>query len=80
MPPRLRKRRLEVAKALRAMNTPDVGPQSGTSKDHAVVAPAPAELMEDTNVQVPVVMPPHSRKRRQEDGGGFTCHGDAGCR
>ncbi|KAH3785224.1 hypothetical protein DPMN_163309 [Dreissena polymorpha] len=57
MPPRPRKRRLEVAEALRAMDTPDVGPQSGTSKDHAVVAPAPSEPMEDTNVQVPVAMP-----------------------
>ncbi|KAH3733037.1 hypothetical protein DPMN_039461 [Dreissena polymorpha] len=48
------------------MATPDVGPQSGTSKEHAVVAPAPAEPMEDTNVQIPVAMPPRSRKRRRE--------------
>jgi len=66
MQSRARKRRLEVAEALRAMDTPDVGPQSGTRKDHAVVAPAPAEPMEDTNVQVHVAMPPRSRKRRRE--------------
>ncbi|KAH3727796.1 hypothetical protein DPMN_053741 [Dreissena polymorpha] len=66
MPPRPRKRRLEVAEALRAMDTPDVGPQSGTNTDHAVVAPAPAEPMEDTNDQVPVAMPPRSRKRTRE--------------
>ncbi|KAH3839379.1 hypothetical protein DPMN_112808 [Dreissena polymorpha] len=48
------------------MDTPDVGPQSGTSKDHAVVAPAPPEPMEDTNDQVPVAMPPRSRKSRLE--------------
>ncbi|KAH3876672.1 hypothetical protein DPMN_000520 [Dreissena polymorpha] len=52
MPPRPRKRRLEVAEALRAMDKPDVGPQSGTSTDHAVVAPAPAEPMDATNDQV----------------------------
>ncbi|KAH3790129.1 hypothetical protein DPMN_168324 [Dreissena polymorpha] len=48
------------------MDTPDVGPQSGTGTDHAVVAPAPAEPMEDTNDQVSVAMPPRSRKRRRK--------------
>ncbi|KAH3869317.1 hypothetical protein DPMN_032480 [Dreissena polymorpha] len=52
MPPRPRKRRLVVAEALRAMDKLDVGPQSGTSTDHAVVAPAPAEPMDATNDQV----------------------------
>ena len=47
MPPRPRKRSLEVAEALRAMATPDVGLQS--------------EPMEDTNAQIPVAMPPRSR-------------------
>ncbi|KAH3857404.1 hypothetical protein DPMN_100011 [Dreissena polymorpha] len=51
MPQRPRKRGLEVVEALRAIDTPDVGPQSGTSTDHAVVAPAPAEPMEATNDQ-----------------------------
>ena len=66
MPPRPRKRRLEVAEALRAMDTPDVGPQAATSKVYTVVAPAPVEPTEGTNVQVPVTMPPRSRKRRRE--------------
>ncbi|KAH3719914.1 hypothetical protein DPMN_062798 [Dreissena polymorpha] len=69
MPPRPRKRRLEVAEALRAMDTPDVGPQAGTSKVYTVVAPAPVEPTEGTNVQVPVTMPPRSRKRRREVAG-----------
>ena len=38
---------MEVAEALRAIETPDVGP--GTSTNHAEVAPAPVEPLESSN-------------------------------